>query len=163
MVSPNSPQEQVLKINEGDAIPVPLGVVSWWFNGGDTDVAIIFLGETTKVYTPGQFTYFFLTGALGIFGALSTNFITWGFDLYQEESEKLTKSQTRALIIKLGRKGITFPEPTEDLPVQLSASIANALPDVDVKGGGTFLALTETNFPLLGGSGIKCHFSKAGA
>ena len=60
----DNPQEKVVIINKGDAIPCPNGTISWWFNGGDSDLTIIFLGETTQSYTPGQFDYLLLTGTV---------------------------------------------------------------------------------------------------
>lgn len=36
----------MLLVKKGDVIPVPLGAVSWWFNGGDLETIIVFLGET---------------------------------------------------------------------------------------------------------------------
>lgn len=167
MVKPNSPKETVVVINKGDVIPVPLGVVSWWFNGGDTDVAIIFLGETAKVHTPGQFTYFFLTGSLGFLGAFSTNFISRAFDLdhgvfdtiLHKESRKLVKSQKGAMIIKL-ETGIVFPEPSDNSLLQLYASIDDALPHHFDMGGGILNALTETEFDLLGEIGLSATLAK---
>lgn len=47
MVSPSASKEKVVVIKEGDAIPVPMGLVSWWFNAGDSDTVIVFIGETS--------------------------------------------------------------------------------------------------------------------
>ncbi|PIN06219.1 hypothetical protein CDL12_21232 [Handroanthus impetiginosus] len=103
LVSPNNPQEKVLIINKGDAIPVTQGVISWWFNGGDSDTTIIFLGKSGKSYNPtGQFHYFFLTGALGFLGGFSTDFIGKIYNFNEADSIKLAKSQTNGLILKLG-------------------------------------------------------------
>lgn len=66
MVLPNTKEEVVLKLKKGDVIPVPIGSVSWWFNDGDSDLVIIFLGETSKALIPGEITYFFLTGLQGV-------------------------------------------------------------------------------------------------
>ena len=54
----DNPQEKVVIINKGDAIPVPNAIISWWFNSGDSDLTMIFLGESTQSYTPGLFDYF---------------------------------------------------------------------------------------------------------
>ncbi|CAA0839014.1 RmlC-like cupins superfamily protein [Striga hermonthica] len=109
LLQPNNRQETVVKVREGDAIPVPMGSISWWFNGGDSDMTIIFLGETKQSYNPGQFDYFFLTGALGALGAFSTEFTSKLYNLDQPESKKLAKSQTAALILKLGEE-ISMPD-----------------------------------------------------
>ncbi|PSS02867.1 13S globulin basic chain like [Actinidia chinensis var. chinensis] len=65
MVFPNTSKEKVVTIKQGDAIPVGMGVVSWWFNGGDSDLVIVFVGETSEAHVPGEFTYFLLTGTMG--------------------------------------------------------------------------------------------------
>ncbi|CAK9182095.1 unnamed protein product [Ilex paraguariensis] len=101
MIATNSSKENVLIINKGDAIPVPLGGVSWWFNGGDLDVVIVFLGDTTEAHTPGQFTYFFVAGTLGILLGLSTEFVSRVYNINEEEAHLLMNSQTGVLIVKL--------------------------------------------------------------
>uniref|UniRef100_A0A5B7A946 Putative glutelin type-A 3 n=1 Tax=Davidia involucrata TaxID=16924 RepID=A0A5B7A946_DAVIN len=103
MVSPNSSEEKTLMIKKGDAIPVPVGAVSWWFNGGDSDVVIVFLGETLNAYIPASFTYFLMTGTLGMLGGFSTEFISRACNLSENEAIKLVKSQTGALIVKLSK------------------------------------------------------------
>ncbi|GER42884.1 glutelin type-A 2-like protein [Striga asiatica] len=109
LVQPNDPQETIVKIKEGDAIPVPMGTISWWFNGGDSDTTMIFLGETKQSYNPGQFDYFFLTGALGALGAFPTEFTSKIYNLDQPQSKNLAKSQTAALILELGEE-INMPD-----------------------------------------------------
>ncbi|CAA3028657.1 glutelin type-A 3 isoform X1 [Olea europaea subsp. europaea] len=94
-------EETVLKIKKGDAIAVPVGVISWWFNCGDSDLIIVFLGETSQAYTAGNFTYFLLTGAMGILGGFSPEFISKAYGITEEESITLQKSQTANLIFKL--------------------------------------------------------------
>ncbi|CAK9179541.1 unnamed protein product [Ilex paraguariensis] len=101
MIAPNTSKENVLIINKGDAIPVLLGGISWWFNGGDSDVVILFLGETAKAHTPGQFTCFLLAGTLGILQGFSTEFVSRAYNLNEEEAHLLVNSQTGVLIVKL--------------------------------------------------------------
>ncbi|KAG8368775.1 hypothetical protein BUALT_Bualt15G0081800 [Buddleja alternifolia] len=101
VVSPNSSKEKVLITNKGDAIPVPAGTISWWFNGGDLDVIIVFLGETSQSYNPGQIEYFFLTGAIGFLQGFSSEFLSKIYNINEQDSIKLAKSQTNALVLKL--------------------------------------------------------------
>ena len=101
MVFPQASEELVLKLKEGDIIPVPSGAVSWWYNDGDSELVIVFLGETSKAYVPGEFTYFLLTGTQGILGGFSTEFNSRAYNISNEEAEKLAKSQTGVLLIKL--------------------------------------------------------------
>ena len=50
MVFPNTSVEVVLKLKKGDVIPVAMGTVSRWFNDGDSEFVIVFLGETSESY-----------------------------------------------------------------------------------------------------------------
>ncbi|KAL2537025.1 RmlC-like cupins superfamily protein [Forsythia ovata] len=111
LISGNDSEETVLKINKGDAIAVPLGVISWWFNGGDSDLIIVFLGETSQAYTPGKFSYFFLTGAMGVLTGFSPEFVSKVYGITEKESKTLQISQTSKLIFKLD-DGIKLPEPS---------------------------------------------------
>ncbi|KAL7605670.1 hypothetical protein Lser_V15G18339 [Lactuca serriola] len=52
LVALNSSEETVIVIKKGDVVPLPSGVVSWWFNGGETDATIMFIGETTIAHVP---------------------------------------------------------------------------------------------------------------
>ncbi|CAK9163971.1 unnamed protein product [Ilex paraguariensis] len=138
MIATNSSKENVFIINKGDAIPVPLGGVSWWFNGGDLDVVIVFLGDTTKAHTPGQFTYFFVAGTLGILLGLSTEFVSRVYNINEEEAHLLMNSQTGVLIVKL----------------------EEVVPDVAVKNGESLSLITSENFPVLGQVGLGARVAK---
>ncbi|KAL0336429.1 UNVERIFIED_CONTAM: hypothetical protein Sradi_4854800 [Sesamum radiatum] len=54
-------EEKVLPIKKGDAIALPFGVVTWWYNKEDTELVVLFLGDTSKAHKSGSFTDFFLT------------------------------------------------------------------------------------------------------
>ncbi|CAI9786182.1 unnamed protein product [Fraxinus pennsylvanica] len=75
-------EETVLKIKKGDAIAVPVGVISWWFNR-----------------------------AMGVLGGFSPEFISKVYGITEEESITLQKSQTANLIFKLDDE-IKVPEPS---------------------------------------------------
>ncbi|KAL0385872.1 UNVERIFIED_CONTAM: Glutelin type-A 2 [Sesamum radiatum] len=55
-------EEKVLPIKKGDAIALPFGVVTWWYNKDDIELVVLFLGDTSKAHKSGSFTDFFLTG-----------------------------------------------------------------------------------------------------
>ncbi|KAG6709723.1 hypothetical protein I3842_06G147400 [Carya illinoinensis] len=149
-VFPNTKEEVVLKLKKGDVIPVPRGAVSWWFNNGDSELDIVFIGETSEAHIPGEFTYFFLSGAQGIMGGFSQDFISRAYITSAEDANKLAKSQTGVLLIKL-EEGITLPKPHEDTNTRkLVYNIDAALPDIVVKNGGRVTTLTEAKFPFLG-------------
>lgn len=101
MILPNTSKEVILNLKKGDVIPVPLAAISWWYNNGDSKLMIIFLGETNKAITPGEFTYFFLSGTQGILGGFSNEFTSKAFDMNKDEAKRLVKSQSGVLIIKL--------------------------------------------------------------
>ncbi|CAJ1938301.1 unnamed protein product [Sphenostylis stenocarpa] len=89
MVLRNTREEVVLKLKKGDVIPVPIGSVSWWFNNGDSDLIIIFLGETSKALIPAEISYFFLTGVQGVIGGFSTELTSKIYGLDKDGVEKL--------------------------------------------------------------------------
>ncbi|GKA95289.1 11S seed storage protein, plant [Tanacetum coccineum] len=159
LVTPNIPEEKVVLIKKGDAIPISAGTISWWFNGGDTDVLIVFLGDTSKALVPGSFTYFFVGGVLGILAGFQADFIGKAFGLEQKESESLVSSQPGALLVKL-QNGIEFPEPSKHIKEKLYATIDDPSCDVIVEGGGFVNTLTEKNFPMLGEIGLSAKFVK---
>ncbi|XP_059653451.1 12S seed storage protein CRD-like [Cornus florida] len=163
MASPNTSEETVVMVKNGDAFPVEIGVVSWWFNGGDTDMVIVFLGETSKAHTPGSFTYFFLTGTLGILGGFSPEFVSKAYDLNEEETKNLVKSQAGSLIVKL-KEGIAMPKPCKNASDgKLVFGFENASPDVKVKNGGLVTTMTAARLPLLGKVGLSANVVKLDA
>ncbi|TKY60162.1 Glutelin type-A 2 [Spatholobus suberectus] len=149
MVLPNT-GEVVLKLKQGDVIPIPIGSVSWWFNDGDSDLIIAFLGETSKALIPGQFSYFFLTGALGVIGGFSTELTSKVYGLEKDELEKLTKSQTGVVIIKID-KSQPMPKPQMDLTKKLVYNIDVAR----LENVGFVQTLTEKGFPFIGDVGLS--------
>ncbi|XP_028753259.1 cocosin 1-like [Neltuma alba] len=156
MVLPNADKEVVLGLKKGDVIPVPLGALSWWFNNGDSELIIEFLGETSQAYVPGQFTYFFLSGTQGIMGGFSSEVITKAYNLNNKEANKLTKSQQGALIIKLQKGQHKMPEPQMDKTKQMVYNIDSAEPDHGIKNnGGLVKTLTDLDFPFVGDVGLS--------
>ncbi|KAJ7946629.1 Glutelin type-A 2 [Quillaja saponaria] len=154
MVLPNSSHQKVLKLKKGDIIPVPIGAVSWWFNNGDSELILVFLGETSTALIPGEFSYFFLTGAMGILGGFSTELTSGAYNLTKDEVQKLTKSQTGVLIIKL-EEGKHMPNPKKDMSSKLVYSIDAAEPDIAIKNGGSVTKVTESEFAFIGETGLS--------
>ena len=62
-------EEKVVAIKKGDwCLGTPLWCcVTWWYNKEETELVILFLGDTSKAHKAGEFTDFFLTGSNGIF------------------------------------------------------------------------------------------------
>lgn len=144
LISPNSPQEKVLKITTGDAIPVPIGTISWWFNDDDSDLVIIFLGETKQSQTPGMFNYFFLTGTLGLLQGFSSEFVgkIYGID-EKDKVQKLVESQTNALLLKL-EDNIKMPNKSNCNHEMIKSYVANHIRVINAE-----------NFPLLEQVGLS--------
>ncbi|KAK4401953.1 Kinetochore protein NUF2 [Sesamum angolense] len=150
LVSPNDPQEKVLVISKGDAIPVHIGAISWWFNGGDSDFTIIFLGESSQSYSPGQFDYFFLTGPIGVLAAFSPEFITKIFHLKESETKKLVQRQTNPFLVKLGKE--------INMPSQSNCDTREYVFNLDdLLSSGVNYA---ENFPLLDKIGLSASLVK---
>lgn len=155
LILPNNPEEKVIIVNKGDTIPVPIGTISWWFNGGDSDLTIIFLGESGPSYTPGQFDYFFLTGAIGILAGFSTEFINNIYGLNDAQSKKLTKSQPNAVIVKIDAN-VHMPNQSncnnEDYVINLDVLI-----DSNAKklGGSARVEITSEDSPLIDRIGLS--------
>ncbi|PIA62802.1 hypothetical protein AQUCO_00200669v1 [Aquilegia coerulea] len=149
-----SSEDKVLKLKKGDMLPVPLGATSWWFNDGNTEFSLVFLGETSKAHSPGNFTYFFLTGAIGILNGFSSEFLVTAFGLSEEETTKLTTSQTGAVIVKLNDQQ-HLPEPNRNENKDMVYNTEVALPDVDVKNGGRLVVVSDEKLGLLGEVGLS--------
>ncbi|KAK4408855.1 Glutelin type-A 2 [Sesamum angolense] len=103
-------EEKVLAIKKGDAIALPFGVTTWWYNKDDTKLAILFLGDTSKGHKSGSFTDFCLTGSNGIFTGFSTEFVSRAWDLDESTAKTLVGSQSGKGIVKLAA-GTKMPEP----------------------------------------------------
>ncbi|XP_054776432.1 glutelin type-A 2-like [Prosopis cineraria] len=155
IVVPNTRKEVVLKLKKGDVVPLPIGGVSWWFNNGESELIIVFMGETSQAHVPGQFTYFFLSGAQGIMGGFSSEVITKAFNLTTKEANKLTKSQQEALILKLQKGQDILPIPHMDKTMEMVYNIDAAKPDHMAKNGGLVTTLTESEFPFIGEVGFS--------
>ncbi|KAI8016162.1 Glutelin type-A 2 [Camellia lanceoleosa] len=87
-------EEKVLAIRKGDAIALPFGVVTWWYNKEDTELVVLFLGDTSKGHKAGSFTDFFLTGSNRIFNGFSTEFVSRAWDLEENVVKTMVGKQT---------------------------------------------------------------------
>ncbi|KAG6386679.1 hypothetical protein SASPL_151848 [Salvia splendens] len=154
IISPNNKEEKIIVINKGDAVPVESGAISWWFNGGDSDVSVIFLGESSESYTPGQFDYYFLTGALALLRGFSTEFISKMYDLNANQSKELLEKQTNTLVIKID-KGIEMPKISNCKREEYVINLDEDSPLVDRIGLSPKLVRLEPE------SALDAHYSTA--
>lgn len=158
MVFPNEKKEVVVKLRKGDIIPVPLGGLSWWFNDGDSELIILFLGKTNDAHIPGEFTYFLQTGGRGILAGFSNDFISRAYDLTKDEAHTLANSQDGVMIITLPKEKI-LPKPqiTDQDSEKLVYNIDAACPDHKVKNIGSWTTVTETKFPFIAKVGLSTN------
>lgn len=146
-------EEKVLAIKKGDALALPFGVVNWWYNKDDTDLVILFLGDTSKAHKAGSFTDFFMTGSNGIFTGFSTEFVGRAWDLEESTVKTLTGQQSGHGIVKLN-PNFKMPEPKKEHYSGMALNCEEAPLDVDIKNGGKVVVLNTKNLPLVGEVGL---------
>ncbi|GAB4824356.1 hypothetical protein Ancab_007244 [Ancistrocladus abbreviatus] len=130
-------EEKAISIKKGDAIALPFGVVTWWHNKEDTELVVLFLGDTSKAHKSGQFTDFFLTA----------------WDLGEDVVKSLVGKQTRSGIVKLDGT-IKLPEPKREHRIGMALNCEEAPLDVNIKNGGRVVVLNTSNLPLVGEVGL---------
>ncbi|GFS42868.1 RmlC-like cupins superfamily protein [Actinidia rufa] len=145
--------EKVVAIKKGDAIALPFGVVTWWYNKEDTELVVLFLGDTSKAHKAGSFTDFFLTGSNSIFTGFSTEFVSRAWDLEENVVKALVGNQTGTGIVKLDA-GFKMPEPKKEHRDGMALNCEEAPLDVDIKKGGRVVVLNTKNLPLVGEVGL---------
>ncbi|XP_042489323.1 glutelin type-D 1-like [Macadamia integrifolia] len=146
-------EEKVITIKEGDALALPFGVVTWWYNNQDTELVVLFLGDTSKGHKVGEFTEFYLTGSNGIFTGFSSELVSRAWDLEEDMVKALVGSQSGSGIVKL-KEGVSLPEPKEEDRDGLVLNCLEAPLDVDIKNGGRVVVLNTKNLPLVGEVGL---------
>ncbi|KAL8140547.1 hypothetical protein V2J09_006568 [Rumex salicifolius] len=146
-------EEKVIAIKKGDAIALPFGVVTWWYNKEDTDLVVLFLGDTSKGHKAGQFTNFYLTGTNGIFTGFSTEFVSRAWDLEEDVVKTLVGNQSGSGIVKLDASA-QMPNPNPAHREGMALNCEEAPLDVDVKNGGRVVVLNTKNLPLVGEVGL---------
>ncbi|KAK1264364.1 hypothetical protein QJS04_geneDACA011178 [Acorus gramineus] len=146
-------KEKVVAIKKGDTIALPFGTVTWWYNPEDTELVVLFLGDTSKAHKTGQFTNFQLSGSTGLFTGFSTEFVSRAWDLPEAEADKLVKSQSNSGITKL-KEGLDLPKPSEEDRVGMVLNCEEAPLDIDIKNGGRVVVVSSQNLPLVGEVGL---------
>lgn len=152
IVLPES-EEKVIAIKKGDAIALPFGVVTWWYNKEDTKLVVLFLGDTAKAHKAGEFTDFFLTGSNGIFTGFSTEFVGRAWDLEENVVKDLVGKQSGKGIVKLDGS-FQMPEPKKEHREGMALNCEEAPLDVDIVKGGRVVVLNTKNLPLVGEVGL---------
>ncbi|XP_010262862.1 PREDICTED: glutelin type-A 1-like [Nelumbo nucifera] len=153
VVLPEAEKEKVISIKKGDALALPFGVVTWWYNDEDTELIVLFLGDTSKAHKAGEFTDFYLTGSNGIFSGFSTEFVSRAWDLEENKVKTLVGSQSGSGVVKL-KDGSSMPAPKEEDRKGMALNCEEAPLDVDIKNGGRVVVLNTKNLPLVGEVGL---------
>ncbi|XP_047315914.1 11S globulin seed storage protein 2-like [Impatiens glandulifera] len=146
-------EEKLVAIKKGDALAIPFGCVTWWYNKEDAELVVLFLGETSKAHKAGSFTDFFLAGTNGIFTGFSTEFVSRAWDLPEDVVKNLVSKQQGCGIIKVDASS-KMPEPKADHREGMALNCEEAPLDVDIKNGGRVVVLTPKNLPLVGEVGL---------
>ncbi|EEF31270.1 12S seed storage globulin 1 [Ricinus communis] len=146
-------EEKVIAIKKGDAIALPFGVVTWWYNKKDPELTVLFLGDTSKAHRSGEFTDFFLTGSNGIFTGFSTEFVSRAWDLEENTVKSLVQNQSSNGIVKL-EDNFKMPEPKKEHRQGMALNCEEAPLDVDIKNGGRVVVANTKNLPLVGEVGL---------
>uniref|UniRef100_A0A0A0K550 Cupin type-1 domain-containing protein n=1 Tax=Cucumis sativus TaxID=3659 RepID=A0A0A0K550_CUCSA len=149
-IFPNTSNEEVIKLKKGDIIPVPTGVTSWWYNDGDSDLEIAFLGETKYAHVPGDISYYILSGPQGILQGFSQDYVAKTFNLNEMDTSTLLNSQQNGMIFKL-QEGQTLPTPTKD------TKFVYNLDNYDF-----FMKVSESEFPFIGETGLAVVVERLG-
>ncbi|XP_041012470.1 glutelin type-B 5-like [Juglans microcarpa x Juglans regia] len=152
IVLPES-EEKVIAIKKGDAIALPFGVVTWWYNKEDAELVVLFLGDTSKAHKAGEFTDFFLTGSNGIFTGFSTEFVSRAWDLDENVVKSLVGKQSGNGIVKLD-ENFKMPDPNTEHREGMALNCEEAPLDVDIEKGGRVVVLNTKNLPLVGEVGL---------
>ncbi|KAI3937979.1 hypothetical protein MKX01_027906, partial [Papaver californicum] len=123
-------KEKVISVKKGDAIALPFGVVTWWFNRDETELVA------------GEFTEFALTGANGIFTGFIPEFV-----------KELVGSQKGTGVIKVN-DGFKLPEPSEVDRKGMTLNCLEAPLDVDIKNGCRVVVMNTKTLPLVDQVGL---------
>ena len=127
--------------------------MTWWFNPEDTELVILFLGETSKGHSPGVFTNFQITGTNSIYTGFTPEFVSRAFDMPEDQCKQLISSQTGCCIVKV-KDGQKMPEPNLKDREGMVLNCLEAPLDVDIKDGGRVVVLNTKNLPLVGEVGF---------
>ncbi|GLJ47724.1 hypothetical protein SUGI_1008000 [Cryptomeria japonica] len=154
--------ERVVKVKKGDALAVPMGVVSWWFNKNSLEqLEILFLGDTSKAHHSGEFLHFNLTGGNGMLRGFSKQFGCRAWDLKADSLHHLLYSQSGSAVVKWN-KGTPMPAPEGakgDKP-RLVYNCEESELDFYINKGGRMVILTSTYLQILEELGLATDLVK---
>ncbi|KAK7852783.1 12s seed storage protein crd, partial [Quercus suber] len=140
------PEEKVLAIKKGDAIALPFGVVTWWYNKEDTE---LILQKLTNLENLLIFSQRVPMGSSQ--GSLLSLSQAW--DLDENAVKGLVGKQSGNGIVQL-RGNFKMPEPKKEHREGMALNCEEAPLDMDIKKGGRVVVLNTNNLPLVGEVGL---------
>lgn len=149
VILPGETKERAVLIKKGDVITVPKETYTWWYNDGDTDFSIIYLGDGAAGLTQGLFTYFLVAGQAAVYNGISTDFLAKACGVSQEAAAKFFSSQPGIQIIKPEKKLCVKTHDRDRHGIVLhedSARFSNNVPC-----GGHVVSMTKDNLAALEG------------
>lgn len=160
----------IRRVQQGDVVAIPKGVVFWWYNDGYGEHRIFCASDTSGGVNPGLYHQFSLAGAQedrfgGLLHGFSAKTLASAWDFDKDMVTRLLESQNGTTIVKSPRR-IRLPDPRrmgfQSSHADTEAKQSNYLgfsefrynlnreyPDLYVKRGGWKKGADESNLPVL--------------
>ncbi|EFJ10679.1 hypothetical protein SELMODRAFT_127584 [Selaginella moellendorffii] len=147
-------QETTFKVEKGDVVAVPQGVVVWWYNDQDRDLEIVGLADDQRGERSEQ------SGYGAVIHGFSTEVLSRAWQMDKSTVKELLQSQSEMGIIRLD-KDITFPDQEErdnTFYQNFIYRFGKTNPDIRVRDGGELRELNSYKLPVLKqlGLGMEC-------
>ncbi|CAN7134281.1 unnamed protein product [Brassica rapa subsp. narinosa] len=139
-------EEIVVPVRPGDAIAIPEGMASWWFNSSRRNLIILFLRHTDK----GQcFKDFHLAGDRGVFNGFCRDLLSRALDLDGGDVTTFVRSQTTNGVILKMADDFNVPVFDETNRNGVVTNLIGFVPSVRDAGGAVIVLNSTTDLPLL--------------
>ncbi|EFJ07505.1 hypothetical protein SELMODRAFT_2058, partial [Selaginella moellendorffii] len=160
-------QETTFKVEKGDVVAVPQGVVVWWYNDQDRDLEIVGLADRREDQRRedqrredqrGERSE--QSGYGAVIHGFSTEVLSRAWQMDKSTVKELLQSQSEMGIIRLD-KDITFPDQEErdnTFYQNFIYRFGKTNPDIRVRDGGELRELNSYKLPVLKqlGLGMEC-------
>ncbi|OIT19234.1 11s globulin subunit beta [Nicotiana attenuata] len=149
-------EEKVVAIRKGDAIALPVGIVTWWYNKDVTELEILFLGDTKTAVKLGSFADFLLKGSNGNnLSCFSPEFIGRAWKSDKSILKTLVGLHLARSIVKLVPGFEISEAELKDYRDGMLLNCEETAPSrSDTNGGGEILDLNTENLPIIGDIGL---------
>ncbi|XP_016504127.1 12S seed storage protein CRB-like [Nicotiana tabacum] len=149
-------EEKLVAIRKGDAIALPVGVVTWWYNKDVTELEILFLGDTKTAVKLGSFTDFLLKGSnSNNLSCFSPEFIGRAWKSDKSVLKTLIGPHLARSIVKLNPGFEISEAELKDYRDGMLLNCEETAPSrFDTDGGGEILDLNTENLAIIGDIGL---------